>query len=303
MSDRILKKFGHKAKNVMVTCGYCLATCVSPVLNTQLRFIEATGHRANLKCPQTFTEKISWLKLFLYSNDSLVKQCSDKLAVRDYVCVNGLGYLLNDLIAIYERPEDIPWEQLPKSFVLKWNFGCGYNLLCPDKDKISSDEAISTLKKWQRQQYWMLYSELQYRVKKKYIICERFIKLPDQTELLDYKFYCFEGVPKAVLVISREDVQHKRAVFMTTDWQYLSDIPQRYSKSFIPDRPISLEKMVQAAAKLSKPFPFVRVDLYEWYGRPIFGEMTFTPGAGIYPSETLLNGKNMGDYIKLEDLR
>ena len=40
------------------------------------------------------------------------------------------------------------------------------------------------------------------------------------------------------------------------------------------------EKMKEIAADLSKPFQFVRVDLYQVNGKIYFGELTFFPAGG-----------------------
>ena len=78
-----------------------------------------------------------------------------------------------------------------------------------------------------------------------------------------------------------------------------ADIPYRYKKSFLPEKPARLTEMLRVAEKLSEPFPFVRVDLYEHDGKVVFGELTFTPGAGIFTSQTEIDGTPMGDLIDL----
>ena len=294
-----LKKLVRSGMSWLKTGFFCLLTLFSPRLNTQLHFLVNTGRPANLHSPQSFREKISWLKLYRYAGDSLAIQCADKLAVRAYVREKGFGSLLNELIGVYRTPEEIPWDELPDAFVLKWNFGSGYNCVVRSKKELCSAQAARRLKRWKRKKYWLLYSELQYKTADKYILCERFLDTAPGQELLDYKFYCFHGVPKAILVIDRSG-QEKRGVFMTPEWKIISDIPGKYAP-FQPPKPESLIRMRAAAAKLSEPFPYVRIDFYEWRGQAVFGEMTFTPGAGIFASETLLNGKEMGEYILLQN--
>ena len=172
-----------------------------------------------------------------------------------------------------------------------------WNIFCKNKKEINTNEVVALLKNWERKKYWLLYGELQYQVDTKYIICERY--LDSDKELLDYKIYCFNGSPKAILVISRENKDKKRAVFMDIEWNVISDVKDKYKYTFTPDKPSSLNNMVKAAKILSKPFPFVRIDFYEWKDKPIFGEMTFTPAAGILPAETLINGKNMGELLRI----
>lgn len=277
---------------------FCFTTLFSPKLNTQLRFLLETGKSANLRFPGTFAEKISWLKLHRYRNDPLVMRCADKLAVRGYVREKGQGALLNELVGVFRRVEDIPWEELPDQFVLKWNFGSGYNCILRSKNKASITKAILKLRRWERKKYWLLYGEFQYKTAEPCILCERFLDPTPQLDLLDYKFYCFHGEPKAVLVIDRGS-DRKKGIFMTTEWEYLSDIPGKYIP-FTPAKPVSLSVMCAAARELSRPFPFVRADFYEWRGQAVFGELTFTPGAGISPSETPIEGRGMGEYISLD---
>lgn len=290
-------------KQKISTRVYKALTRISPRLNTQLRYQRAAGRFADLKNPQSFSEKLLWLKLNRYADDPLVRRCADKLRVRDYVVEKGLGHLLNPLLAVYDRTEDIRWEELPRQFVLKWNFGCGANLLCPDREKLDTQKAAAQLRTWGKNEFWQEFAELQYRVDKKVLLCERFLEVPAGEELLDYKFYCFHGKAKAVLVIARPTEGEKAAVFMSPEWELLSDIPSRYRESLVPARPERLQEMIEAAERLAEPFPFVRVDFYQHEGRPIFGEMTFTPAACILPSETPIDGKPMGDLLCIDCLK
>lgn len=277
-------------------------TWFSPYWNTQLRFWRTSGRLINLRQPKTFSEKLSWLKLYYYKNNLLVKKCADKIHVRQYVQEKGLAHLLIPQIGIYDKPENINWDILPSQFVLKWNFGCGFNLICKNKKELNIPKAVRTLRKWGKTHYWLEYSELQYRVKEKKILCEQFLETEPGQELLDYKFYCFHGKPLAVLVIVRPFNQKKAAVLMTPEWTVLSNIPNRYEHSLIPQKPVCLGEMLQVAELLSAEFPFVRIDLYQYQGHPYFGEMTFTPGACIFPSEAPIQGKPMGEYIDLGQL-
>lgn len=278
----------------------CIITLLSPYLNTQILFFRAKRKFANLKRPKTFSEKISWLKLYRYANDPLVKQCADKYAVRDYVAECGLGHMLNPLIAAYESEKEIVWKDLPEAFVLKWNFGCGFNILCPNKQDCKEQEVKKQLHKFCKTPFWLENAEYQYKVDKKYLLCERYMESPSNEGLLDYKVYCFHGRALAILVVRRAPNKEKAAIFMDLNWDVLSDIPERYSESLAPEKPVCLKEMIEAAECLATPFPFVRVDFYQYQGKLVFGEMTFTPAAGICPSETEIDGKPMGDYIDLD---
>ena len=276
-------------------------TAISPRLNTQAHFILITGKPIDLVEPKTFSEKLSWLKLNRYASDPLVEQCSDKVRVRDYVSGHGYGYMLNEVYGIYDSPGQIPWEELPEKFVIKWNFGSGFNYICKSKREADRNAAVKQLKKWGRTRFWNYHAELQYKNIPRKLICEKYIDPNSGVSLIDYKFYCFNGKPEAILVISRENGEAESAAFMSLDWEYISDIPYRYKYTFRPEKPGTLREMTQCAERLSEPFPFVRVDFYECQGNAVFGELTFTPAAGIFPSETEVNGKTMGELINITE--
>ena len=120
---------------------YLLAP-ISPVLCSRWRFHRTFGRPLDLRTPRTLNEKLMWLKLRRYGSDPLVTRCADKYAVRDYVESCGCGDILNELYGAWDRPRDIPWDALPRAFVLKCNHGCGYNILCPDKSTLDREAAV-----------------------------------------------------------------------------------------------------------------------------------------------------------------
>lgn len=151
-----------------------LLTIISPVINSKYQYKRVFGKKLNLKQPCTFNEKLIWLKLNTYYKNPLIIQCADKYAARNYIEKCGYAGILNELYGVYERVSDIPWDDLPDKFVLKWNFGCGFNIICTDKSKLNIAEAKSQLKKWGRKKPYLQYSEMQYKGIKKKIICERY---------------------------------------------------------------------------------------------------------------------------------
>ena len=123
------------ARNVLSSC--------FPVLGTKLLYRRSFHRGLDLKHPVTLNEKILWLKFHAYKDDPEVVRCADKFAVRAYVEEQGCGEILNELYAVYDSPDQIAWESLPDSFVLKCNHGCGYNLICPDKTRLDTAQVSS----------------------------------------------------------------------------------------------------------------------------------------------------------------
>ena len=272
----------------------CAATLISPTLNTQLRYFSVFGKFANLKSPQSLNEKLLWLKLNRYNHDPLVFQCADKYKVREYVESCGYGHMLNKLIAVYEKAEDINWKKLPSRFVLKWNFGASMNIICPDKAKLDSTDAVRKLDKWSRRKVWLNYSEMQYKYSPKRIVCEEFLEDDVHKSLPDYKVYCFHGKPMATLVMTDRSTS-VRASFYDNNWQLMEGFNKYPPAEF--EKPACFDAIMEAAEKLSQPFPFVRCDFYIVNGKPYFGELTFTPAGGLYTAQTKINSKNMTDYL------
>ena len=275
-----------------------LLTDISPRLNTEYYYYKTFGKRINLKQPKTLDEKIQWLKFNTYNNNPLVTTCADKYKVREYVERCGCGEILNELYGVYDDPDEIVWDELPKKFVLKWNFGCGQNFICRDKSCHDEQRVKSILKKWKKEKdvFYKLRSEMQYKNIVPKLLCERLIETEDGELPFDYKLYCFNGVPDCVLVCTNRESGNPVYYFFDKDWTL-----KRYNKlgleapaDFTLPKPLNYDKLFDYAAKLSKPFPFVRADFYLEFGRITFGELTFTPGAGMdkgrLPSTQILFG-------------
>lgn len=292
--DYISKLKRNKILSFIEKHFFMLSTCISPVLNTKLRYMEIFRKKLDLNNPKTLNEKILWLKLNKYMNDPLVIQCADKVKVRNYIKECGCEEILIDLIRIYDKPEDIVWDELPNQFALKWNFGAGMNLICIDKSKLRQNDVLSQFKKWGKNKYWLTHSEMQYKYIDKKIICERLLVSDTEKEdgesisktwiaPKDYKVYCFNGQAKYVMVcVGREKGKHPLFFYYDKDWEL-----QPFSKDALsnPDydlkKPSCLNKLFEYAEILSKPFPFVRADFYCLKDKIYFGELTFTPSAGL----------------------
>lgn len=262
-------------------------TVISPRLNTEIVYFFKFKKRINLNEPRTLDEKIQWLKLNAYNKNPLVTQCADKYAVRDYIKSCGCSEILNDLYGVYDSVDEIKWDELPDKFVIKWNFGCGQNLICFDKSKLDIEKAKKQLRNWYKlhDTFYLPYSEMQYKGIKPKLICERFIESDSGTLPVDYKLYCFNGVSDCVLVCAGRDTEghHAKYYFFDRDWNLkrYNNAGKQASADFTLPQPENYKKLFEYADKLSKPFPFVRADFYMERGNVIFGELTFTPCGGF----------------------
>ena len=282
-------------------------TLISPKLNTRIIYRIKFKKSINLKNPKTIDEKIQWLKFNDYYKNELVKKCADKFAVREYIEQSGYPEILNPLIGVYDKVEDIPWDTLPTKFVLKWNYGSGMNIICANKSQLDKKTTISKLKKWYRQRktFYLQYSELQYKDVTTKLICEKFIETDSGELPLDYKFYCFNGKAEYVMICYNRNSSEGSKVkyyFFNRNWklQRINHDGKAASENFSIPKPEGIEKLFEYADKLSKPFPFVRADFYLEKGKPIFGELTFTPAGGFDNNRLPETQILMGDLLKLE---
>lgn len=281
------------------------------------------GKKLHLNPPVDFNEKLQWLKLH-YRNPSIVT-CADKWAVREFVKDRIGEKYLAECIGVYDDVEKIPFETLPRQFVLKATHGSGWNIICPNKAKIDWNLAKKKMRKWLNSDFSKNGREWQYRQIKPQIICEKFIIDPETPVLRDYKLFTFRGETKYIWVYFTEplennlvkgefqDVGYSKPCisdgmgrylnFYDTNWNFMpgcgSSLPNKDSP--IVKKPECLDEMLYVANKLSSEFPQCRVDLYVIGGKKIvFGELTFTSGNGcnaFYPQSF---NDELGSYIDLD---
>jgi len=239
-----------------------------------------TGKRLNLRNPQTYNEKIQWLKL--YDTTQLKTQLADKKQVRKWVARKiGNEYLI-PILGTWDSLDEINFQLLPEQFVLKCNHGCGWNLIVKDKSKMDFNAAKAKFNRWLSTNFAFKYGfELQYKDIQPCIIAEKYINNSDG-DLHDYKFWCFEGEVKYIMYLSERNISHLKMTFYSIDWVPLN-ISYNYEKHLSPaPKPSNLDEMLNIAKVLSAGFHFVRVDLYVLDDGIIkFGEMTFTPYSGV----------------------
>ena len=257
--------------------------------------------KVDLKNPKTFNEKIQWLKIHDYPNNQLVIQGADKYRVRKYVQEKGLENILVPMIADWDNPEKINWDELPDKFVLKCNHGCAYNILCADKSSFDKEDAVKKMKKWMKEDFGAFNIETHYSKIVPHITCEEYLG----ECIIDYKFFCFNGEPKYIYVSS--DLVHDRQAqigFFYLDGTKMPLIRDDYAPIDIEELPPFFENMKKDAEVLCEDFPFVRVDFFVANNTYYFAELTFTPSGGMMPFNPdkydLEWGENM-DISKIQE--
>lgn len=257
--------------------------------------------KLNLKNPQTFNEKLQWLKLYYLPENDLVVKCADKYAVREHIEKRGYGDKLVPLLGSWDDASKIDWDVLPNKFVLKCAHGCAYNIVVPDKNKIDKNSVVKQLNNWLKEDFGAFNVELHYsKIKPRMITCEEFLG----DCITDYKFFCFNGEPKFIYVSN--DLIHDRQAqigFFYLDGKKMPLHRDDYTDIKNVDLPLYFDEMKDMAKELSKDFPFVRVDFFIANGNYYFAELTFTPSACMMPFNPEKYDLEWGTMLDIESLK
>ncbi|MBQ0087068.1 MAG: hypothetical protein KBS72_05240 [Bacteroidales bacterium] len=259
-----------------------------------MRYRAVLHKEMNWDNPQNLIEKINWLQL--NTDTSLWTRCADKYRVREYVAEKGFENCLNELYGKWDDVDSIDFDKLPNSFVLKTNHGCGEVMIVKDKANLDIKKTKATLRKWLKVVYGLDSGQTHYTHIKPCVIAEKLLIDNEDTSvsLIDYKLWCFNGVPEFFLVChNRKKTDYSLSAF-DLSWNNISEDAlnqnsSHYSGADIP-KPECLKELINIAKALSAGIPEVRMDFYVIDNKPIFGEMTFTTGFGSY---------NMDFYEKL----
>lgn len=291
-----------KLYNIRRKFQYIAAKLLPKTFLAKVYFKIVLGYNLNLANPKTFNEKICWLKLFSYPYNSIVVNCSDKYKVREYINSKGLGEYLNDLYYVYNKVEDIQWDILPNKFVLKCNHGSAYNIICKNKNKMNISESKKLLKKWIKQDFGLFNIEPHYSNIQRRIICEKYLG----NNILDYKFYCFNGQPKFYYISKDLDnLQNGKISFYDLEGHKIPVKRKVYKELEIKADQYDIEKMLKIVKILAEGFTFVRVDLFLVEKEIYFSELTFLPSGGMMEIDPQKYDYIWGEFldIKLENKR
>lgn len=258
------------------------------------------GRRLNLKNPTTFNEKLQWIKL--HDRDPRYTMMVDKFEVKDYVAsLIGSEYIIPTL-AVWDKIEDINLSTLPDKFVLKTTNGgggCGV-VICADKKSLDLEAAKRKLAHSLSSNIYINSREWPYKNVVPRVIAEQFMIDDTTGDLRDYKYYCFDGEPK-MLLIATERFTSAHAYFDYFDMHknHLKFTQGGENNPITPDLPEQFDEMKELAAKLSKGIRHVRVDFYVANGHVYFGELTFFDSCGFAAFNPKEWDTTIGNWIKI----
>jgi hypothetical protein len=273
-----------------------LSYCKSFIPKIKERHKQMLGRECDLENPQRFTDKLEWLKV--YDSSFLKTYCADKLTVRKYV-TQKLGHDITfPVLGVYDKFDDIDFSTLPNDYVIKTNHGSHTNMIVRNRN-INVRQASDLFNTWLSKDWsWWGYELLYIPISRKIFIEP--LMSDGHTDLVDYKFLCFNGIPRYCQVISDRNNTLKRLNYYDLTWTPMYNISRTDFKAnynILDRKPATFNQMIDYATTLSADFKFVRVDFYEINEHVYFGELTFIPAAAYITYTNDYVDYEFGNYL------
>lgn len=275
---------------------YGLLNWMPDELYLKLLYKGKMGVSLNLDNPSTFNEKVQWLKLHDRQEEYIywVDKVQAKAKVRERL---GEEYVI-PLINVWQNAEDIDFESLPDKCVLKCNHDQGSTVVF-QRGKSDINAIVRHLKKCLKRNAYTTTKEWPYKKVQPQILCEEYVA----DEIIDYKFFCFNGKPKFVNIGQKDLETHVSCVsFLAFDWNYMpfqrSDFP---SVKNLPEKPKCFSKMLEIAEELAKDTRFVRIDLFCVEENIYFSEFTLYPTSGLILFDPKEGDTLLGSWLNLNE--
>ena len=254
----------------------------------------------NLKNPQTFNEKLQWLKI--HDHKPEYSQMVDKADAKEYVAnIIGEEHII-PTYGVWEQFDDIDFNKLPHQFILKCTHDSGGYYICKNKEDLNIKEARKKIEYGLGKSAYWATREWPYKNVKPRILAEAFMTDGEGLEgLSDYKFFCFDGYVHSVMLCLDRHLGDTKFYFFDKDWNLLrlNKRGMAAPKDFTLPKPQNIDKMFELASVLSKGHKFLRVDLYNCDGKIYFGELTFFPDSGFDANITKEADNIFGNLLKL----
>lgn len=296
MIAKIMQYVRHPEKLVIFLQNRCNFPVLSDKTYLKIKYKLTMGKKLDLENPQTFNEKLQWLKI--YDRKPEYTTMVDKHEVKTYVAGKiGQEYIIPTL-GVWDCFEDIDFDSLPNQFVLKCTHDSGGLVIVKDKAELDRAAAKKKIEKTLKKNYYYSGREWPYKDVKPRILAEAYLEDDDREDLSDYKVMCFGGEPKMIQLHRGRFGVHTQD-FYDDQWEKLDitrGVPSSEEKM---ERPAFLEEMLELSRKLSDNTPQLRVDWYFTNGRLYFGELTFFPAGGMKAFEPESWDRTFGSWIKL----
>ena len=294
--NKIINLVCHPRKLVISLASHGLLPMMSDETFIKLKFKDRMGYKLDLNNPRTFNEKLQWLKL--HDRNPIYTTMVDKYEAKKYVAsIIGEKYIIPTL-GVWDKFNDIDFDELPDQFVLKCTHDSGKVVICKDKKHFNLKKAKKAINKSLKTNYYLTGREWPYKNVRRRIIAEQYMEDSSSEELKDFKLMCFNGKVRCSFVCcDRFSDEGLKVTFFDRNWEKMPFERHYPSSKEVINRPRNYDTMIILAEKLSKDIPFVRVDFYEINNNVYFGELTFFPGSGLEKFKPFEWDEGIGKWI------
>lgn len=242
--------------------------------------------KLDLDNPQTFNEKLQWLKI--NNRKDIYTTMVDKYKVKEYISAQvGEKYVVPTL-GIYDKFDDIEFDKLPNQFVIKCTHDSGGIIICNDKSKLDRVNAKKIITKSLKRNFYLIGREWPYKNVKPRIIIEPLLHNKNGDGLIEFNMFCFNGIPKIIMVCYGDKKKNRYNDFYDENFKRIKmGITYKYSDQQM-QKPSNYYDMIKISKIISKDIPFLRVDFYLVDNEIKLGELTFFHWSGFgkfYPQE------------------
>lgn len=293
----------NKVKRTLAKTLQPLVKILSKKLYISLQYHYITGHRLDWKHLSRYTEKLQFLRLYVYPKSPRVSLAAGRVGARQIVSDLKLEHILIPSYGVYNKFSEIDFDKLPTQFVLKTTHGSGMNYICLDKSKVDFPSLKKQFTRYLKMDYGKKTVEPHYSKIKHQLIIEKYIGEGDVLPT-EYKIHVFNGVARYLYVVTNRGKDIRYSNFYI-DWRPFNGAQfNHWQTSETPlEPPQNYHEMVKIAEKLASGFPFVRIDLYEVNGHIYFSEFTFTPAKGTLIFDNEKADYEIGSWLDIEKYR
>lgn len=276
-----------------------------PETVVRIRYFMRFHKVPNISAPKNLNEKIQFLSLRTDTREWT--RLTDKYGAREYIHECGLDDILVPLLGKWDRAADIDFDKLPESFVIKATHGSGDCMIVKDKGKCDIEGMRSQIDATLHETYGLSEGNMHYSRIRPAVVAEKLLENDPASaryseSLIDYKIWCFNGKAHYIWVCTDRTKSSANVMTYDTDWNAhpeYSVFNSHYRRGAVIPKPVGLDRMLEVAEILARPFPVVRVDLYNLDGQVYFGEMTFTSLGGLMDFYTPQFLDHAGSLIEL----
>lgn len=293
----LMDSFRKKGANIMIRD--IVKHMLPDKIYLKLKYKHVFGRKLDLRNPQTYNEKLQWMKL--YDRKDLYTKLVDKYEVKGYVSkLIGDDYIIPTL-GVWNSFDEIDFDTLPNQFVLKCTHDSGGLVIVKDKSCMDKRKTKEIIEKCLKNNFYLYDREWPYKNVKPRIIAEKYMEDDTTHDLRDYKIFTFNGEAKILFIATERQTQNEETKFDFFDVNFNHlDIRNGHPNAAVPpSKPEHLDLMVKLAEILSTGIPTLRCDFYEVNGRVYFGELTFFHWGGFVPFDPDEWDYKLGSWIDL----